>query len=334
MGGEVVDRRGVGVETKPSKRWRGANEVHPGQAGAIVECIAPDGGDAIGNCDAGQGCAVLERAGVDGGDAVGDLDAGEAGALLERIGFDGGEAGGDRDAGEAGAFGERAGADVSEAGGELETGDTSAVGKRGATDGCQVGGERDAGEAGALGERGLPDEFEAGRDSYAGEAGAEGERSLIDCNEVGGERDTGDAGVLRERVKVDEDDGVAAQGVWNGDVAPRAGVAGDGGSLGGDGVGVVRWIGGGGEARREGCGGEKEDGQKAGVVSLFHMTSPGTPPGEADIVVPFDYVRSFWFHPSSLKLHRFFMWQGVDCGAKCLNFELKIDTEEQHVNFG
>ena len=55
-----------------------------GQAGAVMERIVPDAGDAVGNRDAGQAGAVIERIVPDAGDAAGNRDAGQAGAS-ERI---------------------------------------------------------------------------------------------------------------------------------------------------------------------------------------------------------------------------------------------------------
>ena len=57
-----------------------ASTVIAGQAGAVIERIVPDAGDAVGDRDAGQAGAGSERIVSDAGDAVGDRDAGQAGA--------------------------------------------------------------------------------------------------------------------------------------------------------------------------------------------------------------------------------------------------------------
>ena len=43
------------------------------QASAVIECVIPDAGDAVGNGDARQASAVIECAIPDAGDAVGNV---------------------------------------------------------------------------------------------------------------------------------------------------------------------------------------------------------------------------------------------------------------------
>ena len=73
------------------------------QAGALLERMASDGGDGVGDGDARQASAVVERPVSDGGDGVGDGDARQAGAAVERSVSDGGNGVGDGDARQAGA---------------------------------------------------------------------------------------------------------------------------------------------------------------------------------------------------------------------------------------
>jgi len=66
------------------------------QAGAVIERLVPDAGDAVADRDVGQASAEFERIAPDAGDAVGDRDAAQAGAVSERIASDASDAVGDR----------------------------------------------------------------------------------------------------------------------------------------------------------------------------------------------------------------------------------------------
>jgi len=80
VGPVVHDDRGVLKNTVPAIGFV-AREVHPAQAGAVLERRISDIGDAVGN---GQTGAVIERVIPNVGHAGADRHVGQAGAVIER----------------------------------------------------------------------------------------------------------------------------------------------------------------------------------------------------------------------------------------------------------